>query len=107
SHFGGDGSSALGALMHLPTHAISDAAGNVYISDNDNHRIRKVTPGGVISTIAGIGKCVYSGDNGPAANAGICYPYQLALDSTGNLYFGDSGNHVVRRISTGGLISTV
>ena len=107
SHYAGDNGSATDALLHLPTHAISDSAGNIYIADNDNHRIRKITPAGVITTIAGAGRCAYSGDGGPAITANICYPSQMAFDAAGSLYFTDSGNYVVRRVSPTGGISTV
>src|SRR5207245_1346016 len=81
-------------------HAVMDSAGNLYISDSDNHRVRKVTPGGTISTIAGTGVCVSDG-------ASLCNPSALALDAAGNLYIADSGNCRVRRMDTRGSMSTV
>ncbi len=58
--------------------------GNIYIADSYNHRIRKVTVStGIITTIAGVGSSSYSGDNGPATSAGMCYPSDIALDSAG------------------------
>jgi trimeric autotransporter adhesin len=107
SHFSGDGGPATGALMHLPDDVVVDSAGNLVISDNDNHRIRRVTPSGIVSTIAGTGKCAYTGDGGRAADAALCYPSQMAFDSSGNLYFADSGNSAVRKITTAGQIATV
>ena len=106
SHFAGDGGPAPASLMHLPVHAISDAAGNVYISDNDNHRLRKVSPSGTITTIAGTGICGFSGDVTQAASTPVCYPNSLLLEQSGSLDFADSGNGILRRISPSGLIST-
>jgi uncharacterized protein (TIGR03437 family) len=106
NHFAGDSGSATSALLNLPSHALMDASGNLYISDSMNNRIRKVNAAGTITTVAGTGVCAYSGDNGPAASAAICLPGQMALDSTGRLYFADTLNSVVRRIETTGVITT-
>ena len=97
--FGGDGADALSALLNLPEHAIMDSAGNLYISDSENNRIRQVTPGGAINTYAGTGACAYNGDNRPATSASLCNPRALAFDAGGNLYVADSGNGRVRRIT--------
>jgi sugar lactone lactonase YvrE len=107
SHYGGDNGPATEALMHLPTQTVTDTNGNIFVSDTDNHRIRKITPAGTISTIAGTGRCAYSGDVGPAVSANICFPSQILLDPAGNLVFGDSGNRVVRRITPTGVITTI
>ena len=106
SHFGGDNGPATAALLHLPMHAMGDANGNLYVSDGANNRIRKIDGTGNITTIAGTGVCGYTGDNGPAAQATICGPTELALDSIGDIYFADTDNLVVRKISTGGVITT-
>src|SRR5208283_1969214 len=88
--------------------AVEDASGNIYISDKGNNRIRKVSPQGVISTIAGNGTPGFTGDNGPAASAELYQPYQLALDTAGNLFIADWGNSRVRKINfTAGIIATV
>jgi trimeric autotransporter adhesin len=105
-HYAGDNGSALSALLHLPQYSLTDAAGNLYISDTANSRIRKVTSTGTITTIAGNGVCAYAGDGGPATSASLCLPGQIALDSTGRLYIADSGNSVVRRIESNGTITT-
>jgi sugar lactone lactonase YvrE len=106
THYAGDQGQATSALIHQPEHAIKDPQGNLYISDTYNHAIRKVDSSGKITTIAGNGTCGYTGDQNPAVSATLCYPQALALDSNGNLYIADSGNSVVRRIDTGGTITT-
>ncbi len=83
-----------------------DAAGNVYIADAANNRIRAVSPAGIITTIAGTGVAGYGGDGGPATQALIAAPNGLAIDATGNLYFADANNYI-RKISPDGTISTI
>jgi uncharacterized protein (TIGR03437 family) len=82
-----------------------DSADDLYIADTGNNRIRRVSMG-VISTIAGLGGGFFSGDNGPATNAGLNEPTGIAVDSAGNLYIADSGNNRVRKV-LGGVITTV
>src|ERR1035437_1034693 len=106
THYAGDLGQATSALLHQPQYAIKDPAGNLYISDTYNHAIREVAPSGKITTIAGNGTCGYTGDQKPAVSATLCYPQALALDSNGNLYIADGGNYVVRRIDSGGQITT-
>src|SRR5262249_4910657 len=84
-----------------------DSAGNVYISDGGNHRVRKVGTGGIISTGAGNGAPGFSGDGGPATSASLQYPAGIAVDSAGNLYIADSSNNRVRKVDTVGIITTV
>ena len=84
-----------------------DAAGNLYFSEFEGHRVRKVTPDGIISTVAGTGVAGFSGDGAPAVNAQLDFPAGLAVDRLGALYIADSQNKRVRKILAGGVISTV
>jgi uncharacterized protein (TIGR03437 family) len=102
----GDGGSATLAQLGNIQGVAADRAGNIYLSDTDRHRIRKITSSGVISTVAGNGTAGFSGDGGPAALAQLNLPYGLALDATGNLYIADLGNNRVRRMAPDGTIST-
>jgi len=85
----------------------TDASGNLYAAAGGYHRVFKVAPGGVVSTIAGDGSIGYSGDGGPAASAQMNNPSGVALDTSGNLYIAECGNHIIRKVSASGLISTV
>ncbi|MGO9336809.1 MAG: Ig-like domain repeat protein [Terracidiphilus sp.] len=98
--YSGDGGPAVAADINGPGKAIVDGAGNLYIADLKNQRIRKVAAGtGVITTIAGTGAAGWSGDNGPAASAQLTYPDSLAFDPAGNLYVADSQNGSIREIN--------
>jgi len=107
--YAGDGVAATDASIFLPTAVVTDAAGNLYLSDSSNNRVRRVDAHtGLISTVAGNGTPGYSGDRGLATQAMISSPAGLALDGAGNLYFADTGNHAVRRIDAiSGIITTV
>lgn len=105
--FAGDGGPATAAGLNHPRGLAVDASGNVYISDVDNHRIRRVSPSGIISTIAGNGVPGDSGDGGPAVSASLSDVTGLALDGAGNLYIADAGNRRVRKVTTNGIISTI
>ena len=105
--YSGDGGPATAAEIKWPTDIAFDASGNLYIADLGYDVIRKVTPDGIISTIAGTGTCCYNGDGIPATSAQIYDPLGLVFDNAGNLFFGDNGNHRVRKISTDGIITTV
>lgn len=104
--FGGDGGPATAALLSSPETVLVDAAGNLIISDTGNSRIRKVSPAGVISTIAGTGAAGFGGDGGQATAAQFDSVRNLALDGSGNLYLADFGNHRIRRIDGAGVITT-
>ncbi len=105
--YSGDGGPATLARLAGPGGVVVDAAGNVYISDGTNNRVRKVSSTGIITTIVGTGLSGYSGDGGPATNARLWGPGPLAIDATGNLYIADRGNRVIRKINTSGIISTI
>lgn len=104
--FSGDGGAATSAQLNRPYNAVFDAAGNMYISDNMNGKIRKVDNAGIITTIAGIGGVGYSGDGGPAVNALFAYPGCIAVDNLGNIFVPDIGNLVIRKIDPSGMITT-
>jgi sugar lactone lactonase YvrE len=105
--YNGDEIPAAQATLNSPTQVILDAAGNIYIADNFDHRIRKITTDGIIHTIAGTGTPGFSGDGGPATAAEVKRPRAMALAPDGTLYFADLDNKRIRRIDTSGNISTV
>jgi uncharacterized protein (TIGR03437 family) len=103
----GDGGAATGAQLLTPRNVAVDAAGNLYFSEFEGHRVRKVTPDGKIWTVAGTGVTGFRGDGGAAVNAQLAFPAGLAVDRLGALYIADSQNQRVRKILAGGVISTV
>jgi len=106
--FSGDGSAATQAMLNFPDSVALDGTGNLYIADASNNRIRKVTPAGIISTVAGNGVGGYGGDNGPATSAELNEPTRVVLDATGNLYISDLLNNRVREVdSSTGTITTL
>ncbi len=102
--YSGDGGAATSAEMSGPTGVAVDSAGNLYIADRYNDRIRMVSSG-TITTVAGNGDCCFSGDGGPATSANLWSPTGVALDAAGNLYVAD--NSRIRMVSTSGIITTV
>src|ERR1019366_4069205 len=113
SGFAGDGGPATQALFKAPYGLAVDAAGSLYISDTSNFRIRKITPDGIVHTIAGTGTQGYTGDGGPATAAQLLGPSRLTLDGNGNIFFVDLANlpgrivGVVRKIDASGIVTTV
>jgi sugar lactone lactonase YvrE len=105
--FSGDGGAATAAELYYSSGVTVDGSGNVYIADENNFRIRKVTTAGIISTIAGNGFGGYSGDGGAATAAELYYPYGLALDGSGNIYIADYDNNRIRKVTAAGIISTI
>jgi sugar lactone lactonase YvrE len=103
--FGGDGGPATRAHLNTPGGVAVDQHGNLYISDSDNFRIRRVDREGIITTVAGTGQQGFVGDGGPATEATLTDPEGLAFDDAGNLYVADFA--AVRRIDTSGRITTV
>ncbi len=105
--FGGDGGPATAAYLYVPTGVVEDPAGNLYVSDTGNERIRKVTPDGFIQTIAGTGTLGFTGEGGPAISAQLGSPTGLAMDAAGSLYVAEPGNKLIRKVTPDGLIRTV
>jgi sugar lactone lactonase YvrE len=105
--FGGDGGAPLSAQFNIPSGIALDGGGNLYIADQQNHRVRKMAiSGGQISTVAGTGIEGYSGDGAAATSANLNSPQGVTVDSSGNVYIADTGNSRVRKVS-GSNISTV
>jgi uncharacterized protein (TIGR03437 family) len=94
--FSGDGGQATSAQLNGPDGLALDADGNLYIAETYNNRVRMVTPDGVITTIAGTGVAGFSGDDGPAVNADLYFPWSVAVDQQGNVYVADTFNYRVR-----------
>ena len=108
--FSGDGGPAVSAqldMKHFTGGVAVDMAGNVYIADTGNHRVRKIDTNGIVSTAAGNGAPGLSGDGGAATNASLFAPTGLGLDAAGILYIIDTGNQRIRRVGLDGIITTV
>ncbi|MCP4000514.1 MAG: hypothetical protein GY727_06365, partial [Gammaproteobacteria bacterium] len=105
--FSGDDGPAVEAELFEPYGISVDSIGNIYIADSGNHRIRKVDANGIITTVAGNGQGVHSGDGGPATEATLRFPYDVVLDSIGNIYIADAANQRIRKVDTSGVITTV
>jgi hypothetical protein len=101
----GDGGPATAAQLNKPTGIVFDAAGNLYIADNNNYVVRMVNTSGIISTFAGTTEG-YSGDGGAATAAQLYYPVGLAVDAAGNLFINDASNYRIRIVNSAGIIST-
>ena len=104
--FSGDGGPAIEAQLSYPVGVAVDSAGNVYVADVVNQRVRRIDTAGVISTFAGTGEDGFSGDGGPAVRAQLSYPISVAVDGAGNVYVAGYESSRVRRIDTAGVIST-
>ena len=103
----GDGFSSTAAALNFPAEIVFDSAGNLYVADSYNNRVRKITSGGQVSTYAGNGTSGFSGDGGQATGAQLNQPWGLALDGAGNLYIADTRNNRIRKVTPGGVISTI
>jgi hypothetical protein len=114
--FAGDGGPASAALLASPSDVAVDSRGSVYIADSENQRIRKVSPTGIITTVAGNGQRGFSGDGGPAIAASLDLSSLtvnfrsaggVAVDDGGNLYIADTNNNRIRRVGLDGRITTI
>ncbi len=106
--YSGDHGEANAATLSRPRGLAVDGTGAVYVADAGNNRVRRISVDGVITTVAGTGEAGYSGDGGPARAARFSAINGLAVDTTGNLYIADGGNHVVRKVTAAdGVVSTV
>jgi RHS repeat-associated protein len=108
---GGDGGPATQAQLNSPLDVTVGPDGTLYIADANNHRVRRVDPSGIMSTVAGtgtfIGDCGFSGDGGQATQATLCFPEGVAVGINGELFIADTGNRLVRRVTVDGKITTV
>jgi len=107
--FSGDGGPATSARLRYPFNLFLDSAGNIYIVDTFNYRIRKVDAATqIITTVVGDGEAKFKGDGGLATDASIMKSYDVAVDSAGNIFVADSHSHVIRKVdATTGIINTV
>ncbi|MBC7543560.1 MAG: hypothetical protein H7338_12605 [Candidatus Sericytochromatia bacterium] len=105
--FGGDNGAATAANLSGAYGLATDSTGNAYVADTLNHRIRRIAPNGMITTVAGNGQAGADGDGGSATSAAIGNPFDVAVDGSGNLFFTDPTHHLVRKVATNGTISTV
>ncbi|MBI4400528.1 MAG: hypothetical protein HY581_02710 [Nitrospirae bacterium] len=107
--FAGDGGVATEARLNNPRGVAVDQAGNLYIADSSNDRIRRIDRRtGLITTVAGSGERGFGGDGGPALSAKLYFPHSLALDAVGDLYIADAGNHRIRKVDVSiGTVSTL
>ena len=105
--FSGDGGPAVQAQLASPTGVAVDGAGNLYIADSGNERIRKVDPTGRITTVAGTGERGAGGDGGPATQAQFAFPADVAVDGSDNLYIADRDTHRIRKVDPTGRITTI
>jgi uncharacterized protein (TIGR03437 family) len=103
---GGDGGKATAARIS-PWGITVDSSGNLYIAEQYSYRVRKVTPDGFISTVAGIGQPGKQGEGGPATLAGLMGPTHVAVDTVGNLYIADGQGNRILKVTSGGLLTRV
>ena len=105
--FCGDGGLATSACLNEPRGIDVDAAGNLYIADSNNMRVRKVSPSGIITTVAGNGIGDFTGDVGQATSESLWFPVDVVADASGNIYIVDNGNNRIRKVDSQGLMKTV
>ena len=102
----GNGGAGTLASLNTPENIAFDKAGNFYIAETNGNRIRTLSSSGVIRTFAGTGISGYSGDGGKASSARLWFPFGVTADSGGNVFIADSGNNVIRKVNTAGIITT-
>ncbi len=105
--FNNDNILAINAQLSFPTGVAIDIVGNIFVADNGNNRIRKINTSGIITTIAGSAIQGYSGDGVKGTNASLHFPYGIAVDNSGNVYFSDRNNHCIRKINPNDTITTI
>ncbi|HTB32456.1 MAG TPA: T9SS type A sorting domain-containing protein [Bacteroidia bacterium] len=105
--FSGDGGSALNAEFEDPAGICGDKSGNIYVADEFNNRVRKISKSGIISTVAGSASRGYSGDGGPATGAELYYPSSVAVDDSNNIFIADESNNAIRKVNSSGIIFTI
>jgi len=105
-HSGSADGTGTNALFGRPTGVAVDNVGNVYVADRDNHTIRKVTAGGVVTTLAGLAGS-YGSVDGTGSAARFHFPSDVAVDSAGNVYVADNNNETIRRVTPGGVVTTL
>jgi hypothetical protein len=106
--YGGDGQLATAATLNTPWGTTVGIDGSIYISDRDNHRIRRIDTTGVISTVAGTGIQAFNGDGGPAISAALNEPSAVVIDPAGDLFIADTGNNKIRVVNAGtSVIATI
>jgi len=105
--FTGDGGPAVNARVNLPIGIAADSAGNVYIADTNNFRVRRINPAGIITTIAGNGTVVNFANNVLGTSTSLSSPQGVEVDSAGNLYIAEALGYRIRKLDTAGIITTV
>lgn len=106
STYAGPTDATINVPLNTPLGVAVDSGGSLYIADTSNHLIRKISTSGIATTIAGTGVSGYSGDQGPATSAQLAAPSSVTVDPAGNVYIGDEGNLVIRKVSAEGIITT-
>src|SRR5262249_50626160 len=105
--FTGDGGPSLSARLAAPRGVAMDQSGNLFVADTNNARIRKLSPDGTITTVAGSGTAGFSGDGGPASAAQLNFPVSTAIDAAGDLFIADRYNNRIRKVTPDGVINTL